>query len=136
MNVFSIIGWSDEMNRIERVSSEMRHTICDIIQKEIKDPHVGFVTITEVKVTADLQIAKVYFTVLGDEKQKKESYDTLKRSAGFIRKQLASRLNMRHTPVLDFRQDKAVEYNSKIDEIFKKLENECHNKLMRGENVA
>lgn len=112
------------MSRIERVSSEIRQAICDIIQKEIKDPHIGFVTITEVRITPDLQLAKVYFTVLGDEKQNKESHEALTRSSGFIRKQLAARLNMRHTPALDFRQDKSINYNSKIDEIFKKINDE------------
>lgn len=112
------------MERPDRVSSQIRQAICDVIQKEIKDPHIGFVTITEVDVTADLQLARVYFSVLGDEKQKKESFDTLKKSAGFIRKQLAAHLNMRYTPVLDFRQDKSVEYKSKIDEVFKKIHGE------------
>ena len=112
------------MGRPDRVSSQIQQAICDVIQKEIKDPHIGFVTIIEVDVTADLQLARVYFSVLGDEKQKKESLDALKRSAGFIRKQLAVKLNMRYTPVLDFRQDRSAEYGNKIDDVFKKIREE------------
>ena len=115
------------MARKEKVSSEIRHYVCRIIQREIKNPHIGFVTITEVEVAADLELARVYFTVLGDEKQKKESHEALKRSAGFIRKQLSLKLNMRRTPVLDFRMDGSIEYGSKIDAIFKKIHDERGN---------
>jgi len=109
------------MARIDRVSSELKRYISEIVQKEIKDPHVGFVTITEVRVTSDFDIAKVYFSVLGDETQKELSLDALKRSAGFIRKHLAVSLNMRRTPSLDFRLDESEEYGRKIDELFKKI---------------
>jgi len=109
------------MARVDRVSSELKRSISEIVQREIKDPHIGFITITEVKVTADMDLAKVYFTVLGDDKQKKLSTETLKKSAGFIRKQLAMRLNMRRTPSLDFRYDETEEYGRKIDELFKKI---------------
>jgi len=109
------------VNRIEKVASQIRHNICQIIQKELKDPRIGFITVTGTEVSADLQIAKVYFSVLGSAKQKEDSVNALKNAAGFIRKQLASRLNMRYTPALDFRIDESAEYGQKIDDIFKKI---------------
>lgn len=112
------------MARKERVASEIRQHICQILQMEIKDPRIGFTTITDIKVSADLKAAKVYFTSHGDDKQKKASHDALKSAAGFIRSQLASRMNMRYTPALDFRRDESIEYGAKIDEIFKKIQEE------------
>ena len=112
------------MSRLDRVSSEIRHNICDIIQKELKDPRLGFITITAVAVSADLHVAKVYFTALGDRAKKQASHQALKNAAGFIRKELASRMNMCYTPVLDFRFDESVEYGQKIDEIFRKIDDE------------
>ena len=109
------------MNRLERVSSEIKHEISMIIQSEVKDPHVGFVTITDVEVSPDIKFAKIYFTVLGDDAQKKLSLEALKKASGFIRKQLAIRLNMRYTPALNFKPDQSTEYGSKIDEILKKI---------------
>jgi len=112
------------VNRLERVSSEIKHEISLIIQAQVKDPHVGFVTITGVEVSPYIKFAKVYFTVLGDDAQKKASLEALKKASGFIRKQLAIRLNMRYTPALNFKPDQSTEYGSKIDEILKKINDE------------
>lgn len=109
------------MSRVEKLASELRYHICQIIQKELKDPRIGFITITGVRVSPDLQFAKVYFTVLGDAKQKQASEEAIKSAAGFIRKQLSRRLNARYTPALDFRHDESIEYSQKIDDIFKKI---------------
>ena len=109
------------MNRIDKVASQIRHNVCDIIQKELKDPRVGFITITEVRLSPDLQIAKIYFTVLGEGKQKEDSVNGLKRAAGFIRKELSVRIKMRKAPVLDFRLDEVEDYGRNIEELFKKI---------------
>jgi len=113
------------MNRLERVSSEIKHEISLIIQAEVKDPHVGFVTITDVEVSPDIKFAKIYFSVLGDDAAKKATLEALKKASGFIRKQLAIRLNMRYTPALTFKHDQSTEYASKIDSILKKINAEA-----------
>ena len=109
------------MSRTEKLANEIRHAICQILERELKDPHLGFITIIGVDVSPDLQLAKVYFTALGEAKQKEISEKTLKSAAGFIRSRLAGRVRMRYTPVLDFRPDESSEYGQKIDDIFKKI---------------
>jgi len=112
------------MKRTDRVASQIMREVADIIQKEIKNPHLGFVTITSANVTPDLKLAKVYFSVLGDDQQKTDSHNALMHSGRFIRKQLAARLNMRYTPFLDFHIDASIEHVSKIDNILKKINDE------------
>ena len=112
------------MNRLERLSNDIKHHICDIISRHVKDPRLGFITITEVKVSPDMHHAKIYFTVLGEGKEKKDSQDAINSASGFIRKELASCMNIRYTPELDFRLDEAKECSKNIDDIFKKIQQE------------
>lgn len=109
------------MSRMDKVSSELRHAICQIIQAELKDPRLGFVTITGIEVSADLKFAKVYFSCLGNAKEKEVSQKALKSAAGFIRSRLGTLVRMRYTPQLDFRLDESTEYGQHIDDIFKKI---------------
>ena len=112
------------MSRAERVANEIKHKICHIIYTEIKDPRIGFITITGVDVSSDLQNAKVYFSVFGDTKQKEASQNALKAASGFIRKQLGMCIKMRYTPILDFRLDESIEYGQKIEDVFRKIHKE------------
>lgn len=109
------------MNRQKKVANELRHNICEIIQRELKDHRIGFLTVTGVDISADLQAAKVYFTVYGDAEQKQASEDAIKTAAGFIRSQLGRRMRMRYTPVLEFRPDASVEYGQRIEDICRKI---------------
>ena len=109
--------------RIERLNHTYQEEISMILMKEIKDEEIKFVTITGVDVTSDLSFAKVYYTVLDDDK-KERTQEALDKAAPFIRKQLASRIEIRHTPELRFIYDKTEEYGSHIDKLINKIHEE------------
>jgi len=92
-----------------------------MLLKEVKDPHIGFVTITDVEVSKDLQTAKIYYTILGDKKQLNDSAQALHRVSRFIKKHLGKKLRMRHIPDIIFKYDHSIEYGAKIDYILSHL---------------
>ena len=109
--------------KIDRIGSQMVKDISLFLATEVKDKDIEFVTITDVKVTNDLSFAKVYFTVLQEEK-KKETLDALKNATGFIRKMLADRMEIRHIPELEFIYDESIAYASNIENIIEKIHKE------------
>ena len=116
-------------NRIGRIDEEYRKELSQIIGYELKNPNVtGMISVTKVKVTPDLKYAKVYVSIL-NSKNIKETMEGLKKSAGFIRSELAKRINLRNTPELIFEIDDSMEYGAKIDSILKEiLPNETNGK--------
>mgnify|MGYP003289591313 CR=1 FL=1 len=106
--------------KIDRIEKEMVREVSYILSNEIKNQTIKFVTITDCKVTSDLSFAKVYYTVLSLNK-KDEINDSLKQSAGFIRKKLSERMNLRHTPELTFIYDESIDYGKKIEDIITKI---------------
>ncbi len=106
--------------KIERIASNMIKEISYILMTEIKDQDIKFVTVTDCKVTNDLSFAKVYYTVLNEER-KNETEDALKNAAGFIRRQLADRIDIRHIPELQFVYDESIAYGKKIENIIEKI---------------
>lgn len=106
--------------KIERIGSQMVKEISYILATEVKNQDIRFVTITDVKVTNDLSFAKVYFTILNEEK-KKETLESLNNASGFIRKMLADRLEIRHIPELEFIYDESIEYGKKIEHIIEQI---------------
>ena len=109
--------------KIDRIASQMIKEISYILATEVKDNDIRFVTVTDVKVTNDLSFAKVYVTVLKEDKIE-ETMKALKSAAGFIRKELANRLEIRHIPELEFVYDESIEYGKKIDDIIERINNE------------
>jgi ribosome-binding factor A len=107
--------------RANRVSEQMKKELGEILTRKIKDPRVGFVTVTDVEVTGDLQQAKVYISVLGDEKQKKDTLLGLAKAKGFIRSEIGQRIRLRKTPELTFEFDEAYEYGNRIETILRDL---------------
>lgn len=105
-----------DFNRSERVAGQMRRDLARLIQQEIKDPEVGFVSLSDVEVTRDLSHAKVYITVFDPEKAQ-QSLKALRRAAPFLRSRLASAMRMRHVPELHFLHDDSVEQGSHIDQL-------------------
>ncbi len=106
--------------KIERLNNIFVKEISEILQKEIKDPNINFVTITGCDITSDLSFAKVYYTVL-DDKKRKEIDAALDGAKSFIRGQLSQRVEIRHTPELKFIFDKSIEYGNKIEKIIKEI---------------
>ncbi|GGM21749.1 ribosome-binding factor A [Paraliobacillus quinghaiensis] len=107
--------------RANRVAEQMKKELGDIIGRKIKDPRVGFVTITDVEVTGDLQQAKVFISVLGEDKQKQETLIGLAKAKGFIRTEIGKRIRLRKTPELFFEFDEAVEKGNRIEHILRDL---------------
>ena len=108
-------------NRIGRIDEEYRKELSQIIGYELKNPNVtGMISVTKVKVTTDLKYAKVYVSIL-NSKNIKDTMDGLKKSSGFIRSELAKRVNLRNTPELIFEIDDSLEYGAKIDSILKEI---------------
>jgi ribosome-binding factor A len=113
-----------QTNRLERVAQLLKQEIGQLIQRDLKDPRIGFVTITRIVLSRDLRHAKVLFSIYGDEAAKERSLEGLQRAAGFIRGELGKRLDLRFIPELDFRIDGSVEYAFHIEEIIHQLKKE------------
>lgn len=107
--------------RANRVAEQMKKELGDIITRKIKDPRVGFVTVTAVEVTGDLQQATVYITTLGDEKEREETLKALEKATGFIRTEIGQRIRLRRTPEIAFQFDSSVEYGNKIESLLRSL---------------
>ncbi|CEI84260.1 ribosome-binding factor A [Oceanobacillus oncorhynchi subsp. incaldanensis] len=107
--------------RAHRVAEQMKKELGDILSRKIKDPRVGFVTVTDVEVTGDLQQAKIFISVLGDEKKKQETLLGLAKAKGFIRSEIGKRIRLRKTPELTFEFDEAIEQGNRIDSILRDL---------------
>ncbi len=108
-------------NRLNRIDEEYRKELSQIIGYELKNPNItGIISVTKVKVTPDLKYAKVYISIL-NSKNTKETMEGLKKSSGFIRTELAKRINLRNTPELTFEIDDSIEYGAKIDSILKDI---------------
>ena len=103
-----------------RVQDLIREEISSIIQRDIKDPGMGFVTILEVKMSEDLRVAKIFCSVYGDDETKQKTLDALKRSKGYIRFLLGKRIKLRYTPEIAFSLDTTYDTVAKIEEILKK----------------
>jgi ribosome-binding factor A len=100
--------------------------VAEILSRKIKDPRVQFVTVTEVKMTADLKIARVYVTTLTPEPYEQQTAPGLKSAVGFIRTEIGRRLNLRYTPEIVFYQDTSAEYAHRIETILDSLPHEDH----------
>jgi ribosome-binding factor A len=107
--------------RQEKVEELLKIEISDIIQRELKDPRAGFITITDVEISPDLRHARVFFSVLGDEAAQQASMKALKSAAGFIRRELGRRVRMRVTPEVEFRVDESIERGARIFEILQQI---------------
>ena len=107
--------------RLGRIDEEYKKELSQIIGYELKNPNVtGLISVTKVKVTNDLKFAKVYVSIL-NSKNIKDTLAGLKKSSGYIRSELARRINLRNTPELIFELDDSIEYGAKIDSILKEI---------------
>jgi ribosome-binding factor A len=111
-------------HRANRVGEQMKKELSDIIGRKIKDPRIGFVTVTDVEVTGDLQQAKAYISVLGDEEQRENTLKGLAKAKGFIRSEIGQRIRLRKTPEITFEFDESVDYGNKIETLIHQLHHE------------
>ena len=109
------------MQRHERLQQDVKIALSDIIRNDVKEPSVtGLISVTDVKITPDQKYAKVYVSIL-NSKSEKDTMDTLKRSAGFVRTLIAKRINLRITPELIFEKDDSMEYGARIEKVIEDL---------------
>lgn len=107
--------------RVGRVSEQIKKELSLILQNELKDPRIGFTTITGVEVTNDLSQAKVYLSVMGSDQQKEETLQALAKAKGYMRSELGKRIRLRHTPELIFKLDSSIDYGSRIEELLHQI---------------
>lgn len=110
--------------RPERVQEALRQEISKIVQGEMKDPRIGFITITKVDLTKDLRYAKVYFSVLGEDKEKKLALKGLNSAKGYVKGLIADRINLRFMPEIVFMVDESIEHTKHIYGILDKIRKE------------
>jgi ribosome-binding factor A len=109
-------------HRPDRVGEEIRHELSELLSRGgVHDPGIGFITLTRVTVTADLQLARIYYTTMGDQKARKETAKALDRATPFMRRQVGGRLRLRRVPEFEFRFDQSVEHQDRIERIIREL---------------
>jgi ribosome-binding factor A len=113
-----------EFSRKDRLADQVKRETADILQNFLKDPKIGFITVTDCEITNDLRYAKIFYSVLGDEGEVDEAGKALARSAGVIQSELAKRLNIRKVPLISFHLDTSAEYGAKMEKLFKKIKAE------------
>jgi ribosome-binding factor A len=107
--------------RPERVADQIRAELATLLTREVHDPGIGFITITRVRVSPDLQTARVMYTVLGDARAREDSRRALDRARPFLRRQIGSRLRLRRTPDLTFDYDEAVAGQDRIEQLLNEI---------------
>ena len=112
-------------HRPDRVGDQIRQEISELLSRgAVHDPGIGFITLTRVTMSPDLQLARVYYTSLGDPKARRETEKALERATPFLRRQVGSRLNLRRVPELQFRFDESIGHQDRIEQILRDLHEE------------
>jgi ribosome-binding factor A len=108
--------------RPDRVGDQIREELSEMISRgEVHDPGIGFITLTRVQVSPDLQLARVFYTTLGDPKARKDTARALERATPFFRRQIGGRLRLRRVPEIEFRFDESIEHQDRIEQILRDL---------------
>ena len=107
--------------RMSRVGEEIKRELSILLQRGLKDPRIGFVTVTDVEVTSDLQLAKVYVSIFGSEEDRKSSLQGLQKAKGYLRTEIGKRVKLRHVPDFVFKLDESIDYGSKIETILRDI---------------
>lgn len=110
--------------RSRKLSEQIRNDLSWIIENRLKDPNKGFITLTHVKLSSDMKLASVYYTVLGEEDARKTTQDVLNRSISFLRHELRDKLKVRYLPDLRFFYDNTFDYSLKISNLMSKINDE------------
>ena len=111
-------------SRPDRVGEEIREELATLLAREVHDPGIGFVTLTRVKVSPDLQMARVFYTVIGDEKAQKATAQAQARATPFLRRHIGARIRLRRVPEIRFEFDKGIENQDRVEQILMDLQRE------------
>ncbi|MDA5107334.1 MULTISPECIES: 30S ribosome-binding factor RbfA [Brevibacillus] len=110
--------------RMSRVGEEIKKELSLLLQRGLKDPRIGFVTVTDVEVTSDLQLAKVFVSIFGDDEQRKASLAGLQKAKGYLRTEIGRRVKLRHVPDFVFKLDESIDYGNRIESILREISTE------------
>ena len=108
--------------RIEKLQELIKQEMSKMLLKELKDPRIGFVTVTDVEMTGDLREAKIFVSVMGDEEQVKNSLEGLNSALGFVRREIGQRVRLRFTPEISFALDTSLDYGDHIQKLLLQVE--------------
>jgi ribosome-binding factor A len=103
--------------RPERVGEEIRQELATLLAREVHDPAIGFITLTRTKVSPDLQLVRVYYTLIGDDRAKRETQRGLERATPFLRRHIGARVRLRRVPEIRFEFDRSVEHQDRIEQL-------------------
>ncbi|WP_027714072.1 ribosome-binding factor A [Desulfuromonas sp. TF] len=110
-----------QSSRSHRVAESIHKEVSSLLLKGLKDPRIGFVTITGVEVTPDLHLARIYFSVMGDEEARKNTQKGLSSSTPYVRREIGRRLRLRHVPDILFEYDTSLEYGNRIESLIREI---------------
>jgi ribosome-binding factor A len=119
--------------RAERLAEEIREQVARMIASDLKDPRLGFVTVTRVELAHDLGHARVHVGVLGGEQEREKSLAALRQASGFVRRELGRRLRIRHTPEIDFRYDKGLDATDRVARLLEEEKRRARQASAEGE---
>lgn len=108
--------------RVRKIQEFIKQEVGNMLLYDLKDPRLGFITVTGVELTGDLREAVIYVSLFGKDKEKETSLEALNQAKGFIRKELGKRLKIYYTPTIEFKQDTSLDYGMKIEGILKKIQ--------------
>src|SRR5687767_7453885 len=112
-------------HRPDRVGDQIREALSEMLTRgDVHDPGIGFITLTRVKVSPDLQLARVYYSSLGDDKARKDTAKALERATPYLRRQVGARVKLRRVPELKFEFDESVGHQDRVEQILRDLKNE------------
>lgn len=111
-------------SRAERIADHIKDEVSQLLSFEVKDPAIGLLTVTHVKMTSDMGLAHVYYTLVGDEIERRKTARALDRAAPFVRRRLAESLNMRRSPEVRFHYDENVERQERVETLLRQIATE------------
>src|SRR5262245_48047990 len=124
-------------HRPDRVGDQIRQELSDLLSRGVvHDPGIGFITLTRVKMSPDLQLARVFYTMMGDAAARRDTAAALERAAPFLRRHIGGRLRLRRVPELEFRFDESVAHQDRIEQILRDLHEEDAERAKSGESTA
>ena len=110
--------------RLQQMQARTKTVVSYLLQNEIKDPRLGFISVTDVQLTRDLAECKIYYSVLGNDEQNEATQEALKSASGYLRREVGKRANLRRSPELIFIKDDSLEYGSKINKLLDQVHND------------
>jgi ribosome-binding factor A len=118
-----------------QVAEEIQQIISVLLQREMKDPRIGFVTVTQVEVSQDLKYARIFISVMGTPEEQRDTMAALASGRGFMRRELASRMEIRAVPEIQFKLDRGIEYSDRINRLLNEIKQADEGRTTNDESI-